>query len=91
MKGGGFLGPSRVLLQERETTAEGFRMNGVVWITEGTSLVRCAVDAPDDAWEEEITGTHEAHEIRAVAVLSGHNDLVQHHVWDLTWCYQVDL
>ena len=98
-KGGVFLGPARVLLQERETTAEGFRMTGVVWITEGTSLVRCAVqhlrslseakirlhsitkteaisfqelvrrlphstfldfttqtDAPDDTWEEEITG-----------------------------------
>ena len=99
MKGGVFLGPPRVLLHERETTAEGVRMKGVVWITEGTSLVRCAVqhlrslsesekglcsiadteaisfqdhvrrlphstfldltaqtDAPDDAWEEEITG-----------------------------------
>ena len=29
--------------QERETTAGGVRMKGVVWITEGTSLVRCAV------------------------------------------------
>ena len=38
-----FLGPARVLIQERETTAEGVRMTGVVWITEGTSLVRCAV------------------------------------------------
>ena len=88
-----------MLVQERETTAESVRMKGVVWITEGTSLVRCAVqhlrslfesekrlcsiadteeainfqdlvrrlphntfldlttqpDAPDDAWEEEIT------------------------------------
>ena len=43
MKGGVFLGPARVLIQERETTAEGVRMKGVVWITEGTSLVRCAV------------------------------------------------
>ena len=94
MKGG-----PRVLLPERGTTAEGVRMKSVVWITEGTSLVRCAVqhlrslsesekrlcrvadteaisfqdlvrrlphstfldlttqtDAPDDAWEEEITG-----------------------------------
>ena len=42
-KGGVFFGPARVLLQERETTAEGVRMKGVVWITEGTSLVRCAV------------------------------------------------
>ena len=99
MKSGDFLGPPHVLIQERETTAEGVRMKGVVWITEGTSLVRCAVqhlrslsesekrlcsiadteaisfqdlvrrlphstfldlttqtDAPDDAWEEEITG-----------------------------------
>ena len=43
MKGGVFLRPARVLLQERETTAEGVRVKGVVWITEGTSLVRCAV------------------------------------------------
>ena len=43
MKGGVFLGPARVLLQERETTAEGVRVKGVGWITEGTSLVRCAV------------------------------------------------
>ena len=99
MKGGVLLAPARVLNQERETTAEGVRMKGVVWITEGTSLVRCAVqhlpslseserrlcsiadteassfqdllrrlphstfldlttqtDAPDDVWEEEVTG-----------------------------------
>ena len=99
MKGGVFLGPPRMLLQERETTAEGVRMKGVVPITEVTSLVRYAVqhlsslsesvkrlcsiadtetssfqdlvrrlpqstfldlttrtDAPDDAWEEGITG-----------------------------------
>ena len=99
LKGGVFLGLARVLIQERETTAEGVRMKGVVWITEGTSLVRCAVqhmrslsesekrscsiadteaiifqdlvgrsphrtfldlttqtNAPDFAWEEEITG-----------------------------------
>ena len=43
MKGGVFLGRARVLLQERETTAEGVRMKGVVWVTEGTSLFRCAV------------------------------------------------
>ena len=42
VKGGVFLGPARVLIQERETTAEGVRMKGVVWITKGTSLVRCA-------------------------------------------------
>ena len=99
MKGGIFLGPARVSIQERETTAEGVHMKNVVWITEGTSIVRCAVqhlrslsesekrlcsiadtesisfqdlvtrlphstfldlttqtDAPDDAWEDEITG-----------------------------------
>ena len=38
-----FLGPALVLIQERETTAEGVRMKGVVWIFEGTSLARCAV------------------------------------------------
>ena len=43
VKGGVFLGPARGLLQERQTTTEGVRMNGVVWITEGTSLVRCVV------------------------------------------------
>ena len=44
MKGGfSFVGQARVLIQERETTAGGVRMKGVVWITEGTSLVRCAV------------------------------------------------
>ena len=43
MKGAVFLGLARVLLHERETTAVGVRMLGVVWITEGTSLVRCAV------------------------------------------------
>ena len=38
-----FLERARVLIQERETTAEGVRMKGVVWITQRTSLVRCAV------------------------------------------------
>ena len=33
LKGGVFLGPSRVLIQERETTAEAVRMKNVVWIT----------------------------------------------------------
>ena len=99
LTGGIFLGPARVSLQERETTAEVVRMKRVFWITEGTSLVRCALqhmrslfksekrlcsiadteamsvqefvrrlprstfldlttqaDAPDDAWEWEITG-----------------------------------
>ena len=136
MKGGVFLGPARVLLQERETTADGVRMKGVVWITEGTSLVRCAVQHLRSLSESEkrlcsiaetqkpsvsktlldvchtarslisrhrqmlptmlgkkksLVGTHVAHEIQAVVVLSGHNNLMQHHVWDLTWCHQVDL
>ena len=43
MKAGVLLGPARVLFQERETTAKGVHMNGVVWITEGTSLVRGAI------------------------------------------------
>ena len=43
MKGDVFLAPARVLIQERETTAEDVRMKGVCWITEGTSLVRCVV------------------------------------------------
>ena len=30
MKGGVFLGPARVFLQERETTVEGVRTKGVV-------------------------------------------------------------
>ena len=38
MKGGVFLKPARVLLQERETTAEGVCMKGVVWNTEGVLL-----------------------------------------------------
>ena len=126
MKGGVFLGLARVLIQERETTAEGVRMKGVVWITEGTSLVRCAVQHLRSLSESEKglcsiadtepsvsktlsdvchtaqflisrhrqmflmmlgktklrVGTHEAHEIQAVAVLSGRN-LMQPHVWDL--------
>ena len=43
MKGGVLVSPAHVLLQERETTTEGVRMKSVVWITEGTSLVRSAV------------------------------------------------
>ena len=39
MKGGVFLRLARVVIQEREKTAEGVRMKSVVWITEGTSLV----------------------------------------------------
>ena len=122
MKGGVFLGPAGVLIQERETTAEGVRVKGVVWITEGTSLVRCAVQhlrsrkdcaalrtqnpsvsktLPDFGHRVHFlisrrrqmllmmlgkmksqVGTHEAHEIQAVAVLSDRN-LMQPHVWDL--------
>ena len=33
-----------------------------------------------------VVGTHEAHEILAVAVLSGRINLMQHHVWDLIGC-----
>ena len=135
MRGGVFLGPARVLLQERGTTAEGVRMKGVVWITEGTSLIRCVVQQMRSLSESEkncavsqtqkpsvsktlldvchtarflisrhrqmlltmlrkkksLIGTHEAHEIQDVVVLSGHNNLMQNHVWDLTWCHQVDL
>ena len=36
MKGDVFLGLARVLLRDRETTSEGVRKKGVVWITEGT-------------------------------------------------------
>ena len=127
MKGGVFLGPARVLIQERETTAEGVRMKGVVWITEGTSLVRCAVqhlrslsesEKKDCAasqthklsvskilsdvchtahflitrhrqmllmmlWKKKsLVGTHEAHEIQAVAVLSDRINLMHNHDWD---------
>ena len=121
-----FLGPARGLIQERETTAEGVRVQGVVWITEGTSLVRFAVQhlllfpslrkdyAASQTQKPSVSktlsdvchtahflisrhrqmllmmlgktksqvGTHEAHEIQAVAVLSGRN-LMQPHVWDL--------
>ena len=119
-----FLGPTRVLIQERETTSEGVRMKGVVWITEGTSLVRCAVqhlrsltesekrlrsiaDTESISFQDLVkrlphttflisrhrqmllmmlgktksqVGTHEAHDIQAVAVLSGRINMMQHHV-----------
>ena len=35
--------------------------------------------------------THEAHEIQAMVVLSGFDNLVQHHVLDFTWFHLVDL
>ena len=125
MKGGVFLEPARVLLQERETTAEGVRTKRVVWIIEGTSLVGCAVQLLRSLSESEKRlcsiadtegasktlsdvhhtahflisrhrqmllmmlgktksqiGTHEGHEIHAVAVLSGRINLMQHHVRD---------
>ena len=34
-------------------------------------------------------GTHGADEIQAVVVRCGHNNLVQHHVLDLTWFHPV--
>ena len=128
MKGGVFLGPARVLIQDRETTAEGVRMKGVVWITEGTSLLLfdvlysicvpfpsprkdCAASQTQKpsvsktlsdvchtahflisrhrqmllmmlGKKKSLVGTHEAHEIQAVAVLSGRINQMQHHVWD---------
>ena len=121
MKGGVFLGPACVLLQERETNAEGVRMKGVVWITEGTAFARkdCAVSKTKKpsvsktmldvchtrflisrygemlltmlGKRKSLAGTHEAREIQAVVALSGYNNLMQHHVWELTWCHQVDL
>ena len=116
MKSGVFLGPACVLIQERDTTAEGVRMKGVAWITEGTSLDRCAVQHLRSLSESEkilcsvadpqaisfqdlvrrlphsrqmllkmlgnrksVVGTHEAHEIPAVASLSGRINPMQHH------------
>ena len=113
-----------MLIEEREMTAEGVRMKGVVWFTEGTFLVRCVVQhlrplpesekrlcsiADTEAIsfqdlvrllprstlmmlgkKESLVGTHEAHEILVVAVLSGRINLMQHHVWDLIWCHHVD-
>ena len=45
MKGGVFLGLARVLIQKRETTAEGVRMKGAVWITDGTCSMCCTACA----------------------------------------------
>ena len=118
-----FRGPARVLIQERETTAEGVRMTGV-WITEVLllfdvlfntcvsesekrlcntadteainfqDLVRrllhstfldltTQIDAPDDAWEEEITGW-DPRSTRDPSKISSfwRINLMQHHVWD---------
>ena len=41
--------------------------------------------------KKSLVGIHEEHEIQDEVVLTGHNNLMQHHVWDLTWCHQVDL
>ena len=34
--------------------------------------------------KKSLAGTREAHEILAVAVLSGRINLMQHHAWDLS-------
>ena len=62
-------------------------------LSHGTFLdLTTQTDAHDDAWEEEtLVGTHEAHEVQAVVVRSGHNNLVQRHVLNLAWFHQVDL
>ena len=127
-----FLGRQRLLIQERETTAEGVLLKGVVWITEGTSLVRClystCIPFPSPRKDcaasrtqnrsvsktlsdvchtahclisrhrqvllmmlgktKSQVGTHEAHEIQAVAVLSGRN-LMQPRLGPMS-CHQVD-
>ena len=122
-----FLGRARVLIQERETTAEGVRMEGVVWsqrvlLLFGVLYSTCVLfpslrndcaalrtQNPSSVSKtlsdvchtahflisrhrqmllmmlgktKSQVGTHEAHEIQAVAVLSGRH-LMQHHVWDL--------
>ena len=53
MLDGVFFGPARVLLQERETTAEGVRMKGGVWITEGVFCSMCCT-APAFSESEQI-------------------------------------
>jgi len=39
-KAGVFRGPARVLMQERDVTAEGSTLRGVVWVADGASMVR---------------------------------------------------
>ena len=39
-KAGVFRGPARVLMQERDVTAEGSKLRGVVWVADGASMVR---------------------------------------------------
>ena len=50
-------------------------MKSVVWITDGTSLVRCAVQHPRSLPESE----------NIAVVLTGRINLMQHHVWDLVF------
>ena len=38
-KAGVFRGPARVLMQERDVTAEGSTLRGVVWVADGASMV----------------------------------------------------
>ena len=49
-------------------------------------------DAPDDAWEEEITGW-DPRSTRDPSNISSfwRINLTQHHVWDPIWCHHVDL
>ena len=41
-KEGAFLGPARVLLQEREREGDDLKYKAVVWIADGDQLVRCS-------------------------------------------------
>ena len=41
-KEGAFLGPARVLLQERERKSDDIKYKAVVWIVDGHQLVRCS-------------------------------------------------
>ena len=40
--------------------------------------------------KKSLVGNREAHEILEIASLSGRINLLQHDVWDLTWCHQID-
>ena len=41
-KEGAFLGPARVLLQERERKGDDLKYKAVVWVVDGDQLVRCS-------------------------------------------------
>ena len=41
-KDGAFLGPARVLLQERERKRDDIKYKAVVWVVDGDQLVRCS-------------------------------------------------